>query len=99
MEELRTWEMTKINCRVQDIVEGVVQEVGSIDNDKQVDMGVDKELDNEESCSTGIVAEDEELEAGVSLHLTAAAGTAGFIIQAFVQQAATIVIPQVVSSA
>ena len=98
-EELRTWELANINCRVKDIIAGVVEGVTSIDNQgidlvKDIDeegtteekrMGsmdyeelgsfdkeVDKEVDLEE------IAEEEDLEAGVPLHLTAS--TAGFLL-------------------
>ena len=84
-EELRTWELANINCRVKDIIEGVVEGVSSIGNhgidlvneaEESLDKAVDKEaVDLEESSS---VAEEEELETGVPLNLTVAAGTAGF---------------------
>ena len=89
-EELRTWELANINCRVKDIIEGVVEGVSSIDNhgnkdeeepgSNEVEESLDKEVDNEavdleESSSA---AEEEELETGVPPHLTEAAGTAGF---------------------
>ena len=98
-------ELANINCRVEDIIAGVVEGVTSIDNqgiDLVKDIGeegttdekrmgnmddeelgsldkeVDKEVDLEETSSEGSVAEEEELEAGVSLHLTDS--TAGFLL-------------------
>ena len=53
--------------------------------DKEGDKEVDKEVNLEETSSLGSVAEEEEeLETGVPLHLTAAAGTAGFHIFTFI---------------
>ena len=98
-------ELANINCRVEDIIAGVVEGVTSIDNqgidlvkdigeegttyekrmgnmdDEElgsIDKEVDKEVDLEETSSEGSVAEEEELEAGVSLHLTDS--TAGFLL-------------------
>ena len=58
-----------------------MEEVSYLDDEKpggnEVEESLDKEVDLEESSSVGSLAEIEELEAGASLHLTAAAGTAG----------------------
>ena len=86
------------------------EELGSNDKevDKEGDKEVDKEVNLEETSSLGSVAE-EKLETGVPLHLTAAAGTAGFHIFPFIAfqslafarpcstEQATIAILQVVS--
>ena len=146
-EELNTWELANINCKVKDIIEDVKKEgSSSIDNqdikdvredgtlaeermynmedgelgmneveespdevenegdnevedevqnevedevedevenkgDHEVENEEDNEVDMEESSSSaGKVAEEEELETGVSLSLTADDGTAGFLI-------------------
>ena len=88
------------------------EELGGNDKevDKEGDKEVDKEVNLEETSSLGSVAEEEEeLETRVPLHLTAAAGTAGFHIFTFIAfqslafarpcstEQATIAILQVVS--
>ena len=83
-EEINTWQLENINCRVRSMIDNVkeensflkdeelasnaVEESDKVDN--KMDMDVDKEADMEETSRAGRVGDEE-----VPFHLTAAAGT------------------------
>ena len=86
MEEINTWQLENINCRVRSMIDNVkeensflkdeelasnaVEESDKVDN--KMDMDVDKEADMEETSRAGRVGDEE---AEVPFHLTDAAGT------------------------
>ena len=82
-EEINTWQLENINCRVsmidnvkednsfledEELASNAVEESDKVDN--KMDMDVDKEADMEEISRAGRVGDEE-----VPFHLTAAAGT------------------------
>ena len=83
-EEINTWQLENINCRVRSMIDNVKEENSFLkdeelasnaveESDKvgnKMDMDVDKEADMEETSRAGRVGDEE-----VPFHLTAAAGT------------------------
>ena len=61
-EELRTWELAKINCRVKDIIEDIIEGVNSSINKQGIDLIKDiKENGTAEQRMSNMEVEGEEL--------------------------------------